>query len=255
MVFLSPRWSKERYVYFYENEYDSYYRPTEQSDVKEGSKYTDIKEICARLEDLDLLIKRKSVLDIGAGRGWSLEWLKKNYPDIKELAAIEPSKQCIANLKEVIGAEVVATDGDDEWSSSSFDLIIMRHVLEHFLDPLAVLSKVEEHLSPRGVAYIAVPNMMSPKGSLKNYWFRTVHTYYFSEMTLSRIGSMAGLSPIEIRSNGTEIWGIFTRSSNVAGKEEIVNVYEKQMRVIRSHQRKSSVVDVIHKIVQLLSSS
>ena len=41
LVFLNPRWSKERYIHFYQSEYDFYYRPsiltTETDSQKKGS--------------------------------------------------------------------------------------------------------------------------------------------------------------------------------------------------------------------------
>ena len=71
---------------------------------------------------------------------------------------------------------------NSEWQKGNekkFDIIIVRHVLEHLLDPLNSLKKVRETLTHSGVAYIAVP-MMSPKGA-RRYYFQS----YFSKPTLS----------------------------------------------------------------------
>ena len=255
LVFLSPRWSKERYMHFYQTEYDFYYRPKVFSDETYDSKYRNIKTICSRLENLNLIKDRASVLDIGAGMGWSLQWLNLNYAYFQRLSAIESSRHCITNLKHVIGANVISNDIDDDWKSTSqgFDLVIMRHVLEHFMNPVDALNKVGDNLSTNGIVYIAVPDMMNPKGSLKNYWFRAVHTFYFSEKTLTSIALIAGLQVIEIKSENSELWGVFKKASKSTLKQSGGNVYGKQIRIIKDHYRKAVLVDARHRIIQIFS--
>ena len=251
-VFLSPRWPKERYIRFYKDEFYSYHRPADLSDKISDSHFRSIKKVCERLERLNLLRGRESVLDIGAGMGWSLQWLRDNYPHFKRFSAIESSTHCIAHLKNVIGATIVSQDIDSQWQSTGFDLVIMRHVLEHFMHPVEALKKVEENLSPHGIIYIAVPDMMNPKGSLKNFWFSAAHTFYFSSMTLASIASKAHLSPVKITSENSELWGIFTKTSNETQRSNITNVYDKQMEVIRRHQRKDIVLNAYSTMKNLL---
>jgi 2-polyprenyl-3-methyl-5-hydroxy-6-metoxy-1,4-benzoquinol methylase len=251
LVFLSPRWSKEKYTQFYQNEYDSYYRPSVFSDETDVSKYENIKTICSRLESLDLIVSRHSVLDVGAGMGWSLEWLKKNY-NFHRLGAIESSEHCITNLSNVIKARVLANNIDSDWQSTEFDLIIMRHVLEHLMNPVEALRKIAKNLSADGIVYIAVPDMMNPKGSLKNYWFRCVHTFYFSKETLIRIALMGNLQPVKIKSEKSELWGVFRKTRNSSNKQALSNVYKKQINIIRAHKRKQIFFDLINAVKNLL---
>lgn len=254
LVFLSPRWSKERYKYFYEQEYDSYYRPNVLNAETDAHKYTGIKEISSRLESLNLLKRRKSVLDIGAGMGWSLQWLKQNYSNLCDFSAIESSKHCVENIKNVVGAKVISTDVDSPWSLSKFDLIIMRHVLEHFLNPIEALAKVKNNLSNDGVVYIAVPDMMNPKGSLKNYWFRSVHTFYFSEGSLCSIASKVNLSPLIIRSNSSELWGVFQKDDAYKSIDfSKYNSYKKQMKVIRRRKTLDVFINMKSTFKKILS--
>lgn len=251
LVFLSPRWSKERYMHFYQSEYDFYYRPSVLTTETDRQKYGNIKKICYRLENLNLIEEKKSVLDIGAGMGWSLQWLNLNYTHFQRLAAIESSKHCVANLQDVVGANVIANNVDDDWKSTGFDLVIMRHVLEHFMNPIETLNKVGENLSANGIVYIAVPDMMNPKGSLKNYWFRSVHTFYFSEKTLDSIVSTANLQLIEMKSENSELWGVFKKTTSPAQKQRGCNVYEKQIRIIKQHQRKAILLDAKYRVIQV----
>ena len=252
-VFLSPRWSKDRYKYFYENEYDSYYRSDIFSDQIDTSKYQNIQTICKRLEQTKFLRDITSVMDVGAGMGWSLEWLKSNYPQIKTFAAIESSAYCQEYLKSSVKADVLSDDIDSDWSSSGFDLVIMRHVLEHFLDPVKALKKIAASVNEKGIVYIAVPDMMNPKRSLTNYWFRIVHTYYFSEKTLAQIALLAGLQPVQIVSDTSELWGIFQKSENIEQRIYLSDVYEDQIKIIQYYKRKFLLVDVKYDILRLIA--
>lgn len=250
LVFLSPRWSKERYMHFYQYEYDSYYRPNILTSETEDEKYKNVKTVCSRLEKFNPIESKESVLDIGAGMGWSLHWIKNNYPNFRKFSAIESSDKCISNLKNVVGADIISNDIDSDWKSNEFGLVILRHVLEHVMNPLEALKKIAENLAPDGILYIAVPDMMHPKGSLKKYWYRTVHTYYFSEMTLLSIASQANLEPIALKSENSELWGIFKKATNSSQKPVIKNVYDEQMMVIKDHARKNFIPSLKQSITQ-----
>ena len=95
-----------------------------------------------------------------------------------------------------------------EIEGGEFDLIILSHIVEHFLDPVGEVRKITDHLSASGVLYIEVPNadLFCP-GGLQN-----AHTYFFSPRTLAHYMGGAGLSPRKIARFGPHIGGIFDRS-------------------------------------------
>lgn len=254
MVYINSRWPKSRYDHFYQHEYDSYYRPAVLADEHDEKKYAKVKTLCSRLQHLELLEQRQSVLDIGAGMGWALQWLKSNYADFQRFYAIESSNHCVKNIKEVVGANVIATDVDAPWSDSNYDLVIMRHVLEHFMDPVEVLVKVRDKLSDTGIIYIAVPDMMHPRKSINNYWFRCVHTYYFSAATLRGIATKAGLKPIVIENSGSELWGVFQASDAVEAPSVDSDFYQQQRKVIQRQRLKSIYPDFKKAIKKIFSS-
>ena len=255
LVFLSPRWPKDRYLQFYQTEYDTYYRPEVTSEQTDDSKYRNIKQICARLKNLELVEGRTSALDVGAGMGWSLHWLQQTYPSIQRLGAIESSQHCITNLKSVVGAKVLSDDIDGDWTSPGFDLVILRHVLEHFMNPIDALKKVRTNLTPDGVVYIAVPDMMNPSGSLNHYWYRTVHTYYFSKETLTAVATMAGLQPLDIRNESSELWGVFVRRNEPVHQVDIdPEMYRRQLAVIEDHKSNTRLLDIKFEVKKVLKS-
>lgn len=233
LVYLSPRMSKQEYTKFYEHAYG------------EESQYSgNIKDLTQANAHAQLVLRRlqtyapdahyNSILEIGAGSGAISDLLQKQHTP-QRAAVIEPSEVEALALRQR-GFEVLARDVDDKWSDSgSFELIVLRQCLEHFLDPLGALRQVSDALTDDGIAYIAVPNMMRlrPDRRLDRYWFRIVHTYYFASETLTYLLAQAGLQQETMKEEASELWCIVRK-----GNADILkpNLYAKQMRVIRSKQ-------------------
>jgi SAM-dependent methyltransferase len=195
LAYLNPRWTKETYLDFYTNHYDKYYRPNiSKISIKENEP----NPIYERLsKDACLPVSPKNILDIGSGSGLNLAYFKLKFPD-SNYYAIEPS-DAAASILHNNGISLISRDVDDDWHKNvqrKFDLIIMRHVLEHFSDPVAALAKIESTLSDSGIIYIAVPNSFNPLSPLLTSWFRVVHTYYFNRKTLKGILQKSNLQLI-----------------------------------------------------------
>lgn len=247
LVYLTPRWTKAQYDHFYSTDYDNYYRPSIFSTEPDEQKHVNIRTIWSRLSGPS----PTDVLDIGAGMGWSLQFIKNQVEKTVSLSAIEPSEHCVSNLETQIGAELLANDVDSNWDEANqnrYDLVIMRHVLEHFLNPLEILKKVNRVLSPGGIVYIAVPDMMSPKGSLNNHWFRVVHTYYFSKQTLAGIAEQAGLRLLDLQSTNSELWGIFEKNGTSGSNHQptgMESVYAEQTKLLAAYRKEHFVSETI----------
>ena len=199
LAYLNPRWTKERYQHFYEQEYDQYYRPQEIG--AEAYQTAIPKNIIDRLARHNCKLGApEKVLDVGSGRGDSLIYFKEQVWPAAQYFAIEPSESARKHLAGK-GIEVITRDADDAWHlayENQFDVVIMRHVLEHFLDPLGILNKVRHVLKPNGIFYVAVPNAMKPKLPMVKSYFRVVHTYYFTQASLKNVLVMSGLQPVTI---------------------------------------------------------
>ncbi|MCB0739447.1 MAG: class I SAM-dependent methyltransferase, partial [Bacteroidetes bacterium] len=133
--------------------------------------------------------KVKAILDIGAADGKNLSFYRDKAYSTANCYAIEPSENCKSQIidKNLI---FLSSDVNDNWEerlSEKFDLVVMRHVLEHFLEPQIVLRKIHEALSEQGLLYIAVPNSLNPRGSISSFYFRAAHTFYFNFHSLSKL--------------------------------------------------------------------
>lgn len=196
--YLNPRWDQASYLAFYQKEYDTYYRSELTADFKLLPKANN--PILTRLTNWKHLPRDiKNILDIGSGAGQNLIDFKEQFPSAN-LFAIEPSPDSHKHLSS-INAKVVSGDVDSEWckgEEDKYDLVIMRHVLEHFLDPVTVMKKVNKVLAPNGLLYLAVPNNLKPSKKLETHWFRVVHTYYFNKSSLYNLLALAQLEIIEV---------------------------------------------------------
>jgi len=199
--YLNPRWTKERYHTFYTKEYDTYYRPEVISKNYKYDASKSIKDIIIRGEGIvDFNTPGLNILDVGTGMGDSLIYLKEKVNSSANYFAIESSEFCIRYL-EKNGITVVTNDVDADWhlpNNEKFDIIIMRHVLEHFLKPEEVLSKIRAVLKSEGTLYVAVPDAKNPTKPLLAHFFRIVHVSYFSKLSLSNLFTQIGLKSLKI---------------------------------------------------------
>ncbi len=81
-------------------------------------------------------------------------------------------------------------------SREKFDLIVARHVLEHFHDPRAALVQWLDLLAPGGALYVEVPNAHSRTarllGSRWPLWYVPQHLSHFDRRTLHAVIRAAG---------------------------------------------------------------
>jgi len=256
LVFLTPRWTKPEYQNFYSIEYDSYYRPDEISNNKPSEKH---------LKQYNLILLRigsyfkpfTTVLDIGCGYGWVMHYINQKYP-IKNMYAIESSDRAREFLKNK-NIDILTHDVDENWdqdNQNKFELIISRHTLEHFLDPISIITKISHSLTEDGLCYIAVPDMMNPTGDLIDKFFRVVHTYYFNEQTLETVLLAGGIKCIEKGSDNGETWILgkktkpqFMRCNNYKPQN---NLIQKRLNERKKKPLKHNIKQLIKKIINPL---
>lgn len=255
LSYLNPRWTRDSYLQFYQKEYDKYYRPQiikGNSLLKEQNNQIEI-----RLKRLNLFPKSaERILDIGSGVGTNLFHFKSLFPESK-LYAIEPSLISQSHLKQN-GVTIIGSDVDTSWNDNfknKFDIVIMRHVLEHFLDPVEVMRKVTSVLKPSAIVYIAVPNNLKPTQNLEKSWFRNVHTYYFNKYSLANLNTLVGLETLELiegdEFNKGEVYLIAKRNKSTSLPNFSSDHYLKQSIVL--NQKLKLENSISHRGIQLIS--
>jgi SAM-dependent methyltransferase len=104
-------------------------------------------------------------------------------------------------------------------ANAPFDVVILRHVIEHFERPAEVLASIVKHLSPDGVIIAEFPSaasfwkrLMGPRWT--GYFF-PYHTMVLSEAGARHIFTRAGLVVRAVRNVEPPIFGVYLMSLGV----------------------------------------
>ncbi len=190
-IYTNPRMSKESTNHFYksdlyrkiyggiENSLNTYtsrfqYNPKKNFNVND---YSANESFFLFLEKGN--IEYKTVCEVGAGGGWNLVPFMKAG---KETIGYEPG-QFLVELGLSKGINLFR--GLIEDVRGTYDLVVLRHVLEHFIDPLSALNNISNHT--RRYLAVEVPGIVDKIPSIQQ-----AHIMYFSLNTLPKLLSMAG---------------------------------------------------------------
>ncbi|MEK7072984.1 MAG: class I SAM-dependent methyltransferase [Patescibacteria group bacterium] len=139
-------------------------------------------------------------VDLGCSMGKLLVQIKKEYPEasvlgveLDRLTAQRARDSGIPINEESIDAYL------DAAPPRGADLIIMRHVLEHLLEPLPTLAKIKRHCDDNGFLYIEVPNVLTFTRTLSHF-FMPGHVMHFCPETLSLLLLRSGFRVVRIGS-------------------------------------------------------
>lgn len=102
--------------------------------------------------------KEWRVLDIGCSSGYLGKALKERKNT--EVIGVDINKDDIQEAKQNLDqAYVLDLEKESLPKIGMFDAIIMADVIEHLVDPVAVLKKLKKHLKPGGRLVFSIPNM------------------------------------------------------------------------------------------------
>lgn len=207
LVYMNPRKNAAEYKEYYNDEYQS---------ARHGIK--DFADAVKRLENKGSYEAKKAhlqfvgnyvnkgarVFEIGSGWGSLLALLQKEKG--AAVKGLEISELAVRVAREHYGLDIEHKVLEEylPLAKEKFDLVIMNHVLEHFLDPKKVLTDIKNIVAPGAVLYIAVPNVLKPDVRLSRF-YHVNHTYYFSQTTLGEILARAGYKVIEHFETPTDI--------------------------------------------------
>jgi SAM-dependent methyltransferase len=138
--------------------------------------------------------EKYKILEIGPGRGFVLNYLEKM--DGHQVCGLDISAEVIKHIRERFGINVMKGDLGQgiKLLNSSYDFIIVRHCLEHFLDPIYVLTQLRKALRQNGKLYIAVPNFSSIHRHLEGWsGYQPYHYQYFTIKSLKTALQKSGL--------------------------------------------------------------
>jgi 2-polyprenyl-3-methyl-5-hydroxy-6-metoxy-1,4-benzoquinol methylase len=98
------------------------------------------------------------ILDVGAGAGGTLAWLKAVYPGA-QTTGVELNADLEAELKKNVDIAIIGDVDECIARLDTYDLILLLDVLEHLPDSTATLQKIRGLLRPGGSVIVSLPNI------------------------------------------------------------------------------------------------
>jgi 2-polyprenyl-3-methyl-5-hydroxy-6-metoxy-1,4-benzoquinol methylase len=182
---------------------ESLYQGSAHANVVEGEE-TNVKRTMRHYYDMarPLLRRRGRALDIGCDVGLLLQVARDD--GFEELRGLEPVPAAASVAARIPGAVISGEFYEQaDFPSDHFDLITLVHVVDHLVDPIAILERVRGHLAPGGLALAVVHNSRSLLARLLGERFppyNLYHHYFFDPATLKRLFERAGFEPMRVAS-------------------------------------------------------
>ena len=167
LVYLNPRPTQAKISEFYPDVYSPF-----KSDKNRLIKYVEKKIAEKSVNEIKRLVNKDNIkiLEIGCGTGAYLALLR----DIGgwDVMGVEMSPYAAECAMREHGLNVITgTIFDGKFTDEFFDVIIMKHVLEHVYNPSESLKEISRALSKDGKLILIIPNIDSVETKIfGKYW-------------------------------------------------------------------------------------
>lgn len=180
--------------------------------------------------------KSANVLDIGCGRGYFLDEMKRL--GWLKLAGLDYSNVIVDFAREKLKLNVFVSDIYRIALKKKYDLIILNQVIEHLDDYDKVIKKLNYILNRKGYVYIATPNILSALALVHKSKFEHLipqeHTTLFNKNSLSELLTSNGFRIVKVST-----WGY---PENMAGL--IKSVFFRQSFAVEDVSKKQKIIEI-----------
>ncbi len=215
VAFVNPRPSRALLDAFYNRDDYDCHDPAYEMDIAESGD-------TARLDLLEQVAKRGTLLDFGAGAGHLLRLAqRRGWEHITGVELGESAREALVQEGFAVYPDIA------KWRlmHQTADAVTMVHVLEHLTEPGAVLDLVADLLDESGGAfYVEVPNADSLRARialspLRRFWTAPVERYcafpihlqYFNPRALRRLLEDHHLKIVSMGTIGLGVDELFAR--------------------------------------------
>lgn len=190
MIYVDEAIPQKKISTYYEISEDTMYFSEQESRRKTFGHY---------LKRLERLTHHKGkLLDVGTNTGLFVKLAKDNG---WEAIGLEPNQKAANYAKSNYGVDLVQKSfAPGVFPRSSFDVITMWDVIEHFTNPLKQIKNVFSYLKPGGVFALTTVDPESPLAKAMGSrwpWYMEMHRIFFSQTTLRRYLQEGGFSRIK----------------------------------------------------------
>lgn len=228
---------------YYQNESGSYSTNYSYDEIKYFNNKIDLK--FKIIEKVLAINKNTSILDVGCGEGFALNYFYNKGCKIKGIDfssfGLEQFNPHLFPYYEEIDfydfAEREIAKG------TKYDIIWLKHVLEHVLDPEKVIVYFSKLLNLGGIVCIEVPNDFSKSQEFlvnesfvdERYWVNYPdHLSYFNELGLSNLLKSKKFEIIDSISDFPIEWNLFNSLTNYVNKKEIGSIVHNSRIILEN---------------------
>ena len=111
----------------------------------------------------------EKVLEVGCGTGETLAHMKQTGL-AKHVTGVEREPSCAESANPILD-EYLTMDAEEFYPQEEYGAILLLDVLEHLVDPFAMLKRFAASLAPGGYMLVSIPNIRN-LGILKDLIFR-----------------------------------------------------------------------------------
>lgn len=132
-----------------------------------------------------------AILDVGSGLCVFLYQMKIAG---WQCTALDPDRRAARHAQERVGVVAMCGDFMEQQEVGCFDVVTFNKVLEHVIDPVAMLAKSVQHLHQGGFVYVELPDGEAAimEGPEREEFF-VDHWHVFSATSLTVLARRAGL--------------------------------------------------------------
>lgn len=216
-VYASNIMSKEELIVFYKNNLKYVYQ-SDKGEIPDYAKWLHMKSykfVDSHIRKLrpEYDKKRFSVLDVGCGAGYLLNYFKqKGYVNLQGL---DPAPDCQRVAKELYDIKITTSLLGEYKTKAKYDLVILGSVLEHMSDLGVVIKQITKLLKQGGLLFICVPDGDNMGLILNEPFleFSLEHINYFTRGSLTNLLSTRGYKKIAFESLLVEKYGGYALNS------------------------------------------
>ena len=153
-----------------------------------GREERSIRTICNKAQ-IDLL-------DIGCGSGWSTDFWRRKGANVE---AVEPSQVRCEYARRQYGLTVHNCYVEELDLPGKFDVVVLRHILEHLEHPAAIIDSVRQLLKDDGVILLVVPNIdcIGRKIFGRHWeWVLPWHCNFFTPRSIVNLAESCGFTAV-----------------------------------------------------------
>ena len=205
-----------------------------------------------------------SMLDVGCGEGFSMNWFYRQGWSVKGLdysrAGMSIMNPHLLNFLEAGDLQNLLQDKISR--KDKYDLLWLTNVLEHVIDPVALLGQLKKLVATNGCMVVTVPNDASPLQEFlfdelaidHRFWIAIPdHLSYFDATSLANVAQATGWYCAKLMADFPVDWFLGNPESNYVNSPE-KGRYAHQARILIDTIMATMPIDKVNEFYTSMAS-